>query len=393
MILRVGTGHGTTFAREETVEACAALVGGIAERAGVTEVTVDNPMLDGFFGYTSEPWRPHLPADLHGFHDGARVPLATGLTFLRVMLRRLGPWCRLRAEGFLVHVGDRYDVYVTGTERDEARARELGLFPVRVDRSPYDPALDTVPEQRPADEAFWTETADLVARRGPLLLEEEYVRNGRRWHPLATPTDVTEVRARLGPRARLALWPGLTEDREELRAAMRRHPEPQQLVWVRRGRCEGIRLAEEWMLDDRDRYPMIPGPAAVVPLVAEERTPMLAATLPDADGVLRARWRTDATRADERRAYLRTLERGDIVTGVVATGLDDVGVHVDLDHPLGANAGFLRVPEMSWEHWDSLDDVAPIGRAIRAQVIHVDFEFERASLSVKALQPGPTRSP
>ncbi|MFJ7586612.1 S1 RNA-binding domain-containing protein [Streptomyces sp. NPDC097617] len=90
-----------------------------------------------------------------------------------------------------------------------------------------------------------------------------------------------------------------------------------------------------------------------------------------------------------------------MVTGTVVSGLDDVGVHVDLDVDLdvdlhvdgkrGRPLGFLRVPEMSWEHFDDLDRVAPIGRRIRAEVLDVDLERERVSLSVKALHPDPWR--
>ncbi|MEV6104385.1 S1 RNA-binding domain-containing protein [Streptomyces sp. NPDC051940] len=382
MILRIAPG------RPDSVVAA---VAGLAGRAGVRELIVDNPMVDGFFRHTGVPWRGRLPAELPdglaGFHDGMRVPVATGLALLRVMLERRGPWCRLRTEdGFFVHVDDRCGVYVgTAGPGDEALGAE------HVDGSPYDPALDTVDELRPADEAFWAEVTELVAA-ATLLLEEQYVHKGFRWHVLAAPGDVEAVRAGLAPRARLALWPGPTDDWEELRAAIARHPGPQLFVWPRRrdgAGWEGIRLAEEWMLDDHGGGAMVPGPAAVVPMLPGDRHPLLRAVLPDPDGVPRARWRTNPTPADDRRAYLCTLRPGDVVTGVVATGLDDIGVHVDLDHPLGAGLGFLRVPEMSWEHWESLDDVAPVGRRIRARILSVDFEFERLELSVKALQPDP----
>ena len=111
--------------------------------------------------------------------------------------------------------------------------------------------------------------------------------------------------------------------------------------------------------------------------------------MPDADGVLRARWRTNRTRADERRTLLGSLRVGDVVTGVVATGLDDVGVHVDLDDDLGCGLGFLRVPEMSWDHIGSVDDIAPVGREIRARIIGIDWAWERVNLSLKALRPDP----
>jgi small subunit ribosomal protein S1 len=100
-----------------------------------------------------EPWVPCgvepafgldglFPNGLAGFHDGAEVSLEVGLALVRVMLRDGGAWCRLEVEGaFAVHVGwDQY-VYV-GSDRpcEEAlaRTRALGLFPERLDASPYD---------------------------------------------------------------------------------------------------------------------------------------------------------------------------------------------------------------------------------------------------------------
>ncbi|MFI6951735.1 S1 RNA-binding domain-containing protein [Streptomyces sp. NPDC050422] len=80
---------------------------------------------------------------------------------------------------------------------------------------------------------------------------------------------------------------------------------------------------------------------------------------------------------------------GEAVTGVVATGLHDVGVYVHLDDDLGRFLGFLRVPEMSWTSFDSVDDIAPVGREVRAAIIGVDFAREQVSLSMKALQPDP----
>ncbi|MEU4095744.1 S1 RNA-binding domain-containing protein [Streptomyces sp. NPDC026673] len=390
--------------RETAAMACAAAVADFAQAAGVSRLTIDNPMTEGFFSFSVRKGRGTggldglFPHDLDGYHDGARVPLATGLALVRTMVLRHGPWCRLHADnGFFVHVGTQDDVYVGADHHDGgsvARARGLGLFVERAERSPYDPALDTTEPQRPADGAFWAEVEALVGRDGGVLLEERPVGHAYRWHRPTSAADVREVRRRLTPRARLAVWPDLTEDAEAVRAAVLRDERPALLVrQYPGGGFHRERVAEPRMSRADVPNPEIPsGPghrAALVPLGPADRRPPLAAVSPDPDGVLRARWRTDPTPAEERRAFLHSLRIGDVVGGVVASGLDDVGVHVDLDHPLGRGLGFLRVPEMSWEWFDSVDDVAPVGREIRAVVLHVDHAWEQVALSSKALLPDP----
>ncbi|MGJ3559103.1 hypothetical protein ACR6C2_09875 [Streptomyces sp. INA 01156] len=61
----------------------------------------------------------------------------------------------------------------------------------------------------PADEDFWTRVRPLLASRQTLLLEETYVRNAARRHRL-TLENLDTVRAGLGPRALLTVWPDLT---------------------------------------------------------------------------------------------------------------------------------------------------------------------------------------
>lgn len=392
--------------RERVAAACVAAVAGFALDAAVEQVTIDNPMAEGFFSFSVRAGSGGhglsglFPYDSVGFHDGARVPLATGLGLLRAMVLREGAWCRLLADnGFFVHVGDRDDIYVGDAREHEnavSRTRTLGLFADRVASSPYDPALDETDTSRAADEEFWSEVGALVAGLGGVLLEERPSGNAYRWHRLTTADEVGAVRQRLSPRARLAVWPDLTDDIDVIRAAVVRGERLQLLVeQYPGGGFHRACVAEPGMGRADVPNPRITaGPghrAALVPLERDDRCPLLAAVLPDADGVLRARWRTNRSRADELRTFLGSLRVGEAVVGVVATGLDDIGVYVHLDDDLGRFLGFLRVPEMSWTRFDSVDDVAPIGREIRAEIISIDFAWEQVSLSMKVLQPDPWR--
>ncbi|WP_051779706.1 S1 RNA-binding domain-containing protein [Streptomyces sp. NRRL S-241] len=421
--------------REQVAEAAVAAAGRFARDAGVDRLTIDNPMARGFFSFADAPAprAPELtelfpadppgapdasgPAGPSGYHDGARVPLATGLALLRTMLLREGPWCRLHDEsGFFLHVGERHDLYIGGTRSNPEAAAHTrgasGLTVEPVDRSPYDPALDAYDPLPPADGAFWTALHRLVAERGGVLVEERYVAGAHRWYRPTTAAGISRVRARLTPRARLAVWPDLDDDIEAVRAAVRRSERLELLVQQRPdGSSPWARIAEPWLGRTDLAHPMIGAGAGcragLVPLAPADRRPLLAGVLPDADGVVRARWRTDRTPADARRTLLGSLRTGDVVTGTVVSGLDDVGVHVDLDldPEAGSEAGpgrdggwgrrpfgFLRVPEMSWEHFDDLDEVAPVGRRIRAEILDVDLGRERVSLSVKALHPDPWRA-
>jgi small subunit ribosomal protein S1 len=364
-----------------------AAAAGLAREAGIEQLVIDSPMARGFFDFQDfPPRRTRVPAP---YHDGARVPLDTALELLSVMVRREGPWCRLHGrDGFFLHVGEEGEVYV-------GSARPLGTTTAeRVDRSPYDPALDETDDLPPADDTFWTRLHDLLREHGSLLLEEEYVAHARHWHRLTTPDDLAATRAGLTPRARLAVWPDLSEDIDSVRAAVRTGGPLALLVQQNPdGTFDPVRVAEPWMGRTDSTHARIPaGPgrrAGLVPLDRDARRPLLNAVLPDPDGVVRARRRTNRTPADARRARLVSLRAGDVVTGTVASGLHDVGVHVDLDGEWGEGLGFLRVPEMSWEHFDTVEDVAPVGRRIRAEILHVDLGWERVNLSVKALRPDP----
>ncbi|MFJ8042280.1 S1 RNA-binding domain-containing protein [Kitasatospora sp. NPDC096147] len=390
-------------------EAAAEVVAGAARAAGVTEWVIDNPMLGGFFSFRAGRSRAErrlaelLPEGPPGFHDGARVPLATGVGLLRSVLAREGPWCRLSGSGgFFVHVGEEDDLYMGGERPFVVGSSELLAVPVPA--SPYRPELDVPADEPVSDDAWWRRLGELVAGAGAVLVEERWAGNARRWHRPADAGEVAALRGVLTPRARLWVWPDLSEDIAAVRTAVLGCGERLELLVQRwpDGRFAPERIAEAWMGRDDLSHPTISdGPgrrAALVPLGPGGPAPLMAGQLPDPDGVLRARWRTDSTRADRVRSLLGAVREGDLVTGTVVSGLDDIGVHVDLelgDGPegLGRGLGFLRVPEMSWERFDSVDEIAPVGRRIRAEVLHVDLEREQVALSVKALTPDPWRLP
>ncbi|CBG67568.1 hypothetical protein F3K40_38475 [Streptomyces sp. LBUM 1478] len=117
--------------------------------------------------------------------------------------------------------------------------------------------------------------------------------------------------------------------------------------------------------------------AAALSLYAGVRQPLFTAVLPDNDGVLRARWRTDPTPSDLHWALLKSLYRGKVVTGTVS-GIADRGVtFVDID-------GFTARTRP-----DHLSDTVPVGREVTAEVLEVDMVRERVLLSLTTRRPGP----
>lgn len=95
--------------------------------------------------------------------------------------------------------------------------------------------------------------------------------------------------------------------------------------------------------------------------------------------MLRARWRTDQTPSDRDWAFLKTLRRGQIVTGVV-TVIADFGVtFVDI----GGFTAMINIPELSWRPISYPSEVVSVGQRITAEVLAVDMVRERVPLSLK----------
>ncbi len=369
-------------------------VAAFAEESGVDHMAIREPQISGFAHFGLEPAADGygltglLPGGLAGFHDGAVVPVEVGLRLVRAMLRDSGAWCRLEVEGqFTVHVGwDQY-LYVGSSrpcERALVRTRSLGLFPRRRDASPYDFTPDDPSQaQRPADDDFWARLHWAVGIRHAALLEETYAGNASRWHRLTRDT-IEVVRSTLIPRARLAVWPDLLTDVDAAMAAL---PDEGlvEIIWENDDGHVTNTVVDETRFDAVTSQLSGARAAAVLSMTAGERQPLFTAVLPDNDGVLRARWQTETTPGDRDWALLRTLRRGQVVTGTVSVIASFGVTFVDID---GFNA-VINIPELSWRPFDHPSDIVRVGQEITAEILDVDMSRERVSLSLRALQEDP----
>lgn len=369
-------------------------VAAFAEDTGVDQLAIREPQLGGFAHFGLEPpIDGYGLADLFsagpaGFHDGALVPIAVGLELVRSMLRDKGAWCRLEAEGaFAVHVGwDQY-LYIGSNlpcETALARTRALGLFPERLDASPYDFAPDDPGYvQRPADADFWARLHWTVSAYHAVFLEEDFAVNASRWHRL-TRDSIETVRSQLAPRAQLAIWPDLLTDVDTAVAAL---PDEGlvEIVWEDEDGQITSTVADETQFEAVTSQLASARAAGVVSMYAGEDLPLLTAVLPDGDGVLRARWQTEPTPSDRDWAFLKTLRRGQVVTGTVTTIANFGVTFVDI----GGFTAMINIPELSWRPFDHPSDVVSVGQQVTAEVLDVDMVRERVPLSLRAVQEDP----
>jgi small subunit ribosomal protein S1 len=281
-------------------------VAAFATDTGIDHLAVREPQVPSLAHFGVEPavdgfgLEELFPSGLAGFHDGAQVPLDSALELVRVMLRDNGAWCRLEAEGtFAVHVGwDQYLYISSSRPCEEALAvtRELGLFPERVDASPYAFEAEQQSIQRSADDGFWADLHRAVVAGQAGILEETYLEGASRWHHLTGDT-LGPVRAGLAPRARIAVWPPLSSD---IPAVVRALPAD--------GLVEGVWQDDEGLIRsaivDEDAFPELTArmsrarAATLLSVYAGERVPLCTAVMTDDDGILRARWRTEPTPSD-----------------------------------------------------------------------------------------------
>lgn len=100
--------------------------------------------------------------------------------------------------------------------------------------------------------------------------------------------------------------------------------------------------------------------------------------------VLSRRGWLEETQKEQREDFLANLKPGENRRGVVSSVVN-FGAFVDL----GGMDGLVHVSELSWKHVDHPGSVVQVGDEIDVQVLEVDLDRERISLSLKATQQDP----
>ena len=100
--------------------------------------------------------------------------------------------------------------------------------------------------------------------------------------------------------------------------------------------------------------------------------------------VLSRRAWLEQTQSEVRTTFLTTLQKGQVRSGVVSC-IVNFGAFVDL----GGVDGLVHVSELSWKHIDHPSEVVEVGQEVTVEVLDVDMDRERVSLSLKATQEDP----
>src|ERR1700760_3549552 len=100
--------------------------------------------------------------------------------------------------------------------------------------------------------------------------------------------------------------------------------------------------------------------------------------------VLSRRAWLEQTQSEVRHTFLNTLQKGQIRKGVVSS-IVNFGAFVDL----GGVDGLVHVSELSWKHIDHPGEVVEVGQEVTVEVLDVDMDRERVSLSLKSTQEDP----
>jgi ribosomal protein S1 len=88
--------------------------------------------------------------------------------------------------------------------------------------------------------------------------------------------------------------------------------------------------------------------------------------------------------AEQRRDLFSKLREGDVIEGEVVR-LTDFGAFVDL----GGVDGLLPLSQMSWRWVEHPSDILSIGEKVKVEVIGVDHDKQRVSLSIKGQSNDP----
>src|SRR5690625_3784963 len=102
--------------------------------------------------------------------------------------------------------------------------------------------------------------------------------------------------------------------------------------------------------------------------------------------VLSRRAWLEETQSAVRSEFLHQLQKGQVRKGVVSS-IVNFGAFVDL----GGVDGLVHVSELSWKHIDHPSEVVEVGQEVTVEVLDVDLDRERVSLSLKATQEDPWR--
>jgi len=102
--------------------------------------------------------------------------------------------------------------------------------------------------------------------------------------------------------------------------------------------------------------------------------------------VLSRRAFLEQTQSEVRSEFLHQLQKGQVRKGVVSS-IVNFGAFVDL----GGVDGLVHVSELSWKHIDHPSEVVEVGQEVTVEVLEVDLDRERVSLSLKATQEDPWR--
>ena len=100
--------------------------------------------------------------------------------------------------------------------------------------------------------------------------------------------------------------------------------------------------------------------------------------------VLSRRAWLEQTQSEVRSEFLHQLQKGQVRKGVVSS-IVNFGAFVDL----GGVDGLVHVSELSWKHIDHPSEVVEVGQEVTVEVLDVDMDRERVSLSLKATQEDP----
>jgi len=102
--------------------------------------------------------------------------------------------------------------------------------------------------------------------------------------------------------------------------------------------------------------------------------------------VLSRRAWLEQTQSEVRSEFLHQLQKGQVRKGVVSS-IVNFCAFVDL----GGVDGLVHVSELSWKHIDHPSEVVAVGDEVTVEVLDVDLDRERVSLSLKATQEDPWR--